>query len=355
MRSRNVALIFVALISLAFVLSGCQSKSNKKIFGYSISQGPNQVNNFRILNDGTLDALAPSTFALGSIPTAIAQHPNGKFLYVISNSGDVIYLLAIAEDGSLSSLIGSPIAVSNPTDIAISNDEIHLYVTSDLGIIYQFEILQDGTLSPLTPASVSPGGNLTSIAITPNGLFAYVVNSGNLVNQYTINANGTLTPNTPATVAAAAGANDVVIPRNSGYVYVIGNSGINQYMVETSGKLTALTPALVSQSGGAFNGIMTLNGELLFVVNATAIPADQLVYSYRVGADGKLIAASYGPFAVGAFAFTMGLDATGRYLQVGNFVDGNLKQFQIKSNGNLIPFSGTVPNPSPYGFVSVFR
>lgn len=338
---------------------GCKPKSSKKIFGYAVSASPSRVNNFRVMNDGSLDTLAPSSFSLATQPSNIVAHPNGKFIYVSSYSGSCIYMLAIGDDGSLSNLPGSPLGVTDaatgPEAITISRDGKYVYTSSLVSSVAQFTVQSDGSLVAMTPATVGASGPVSDVEIAPNGLFAYAVTTTGTVNQYSVGATGGLTPLTPATVATSGGATDISITPGSGYAYVISGSGINQYSIGVDGKLTALVPALVAQSGGAYASQMTLNGQFLYVVNATTNAPDQLIHGYSIGVDGKLTSLATGPYAVGLNAYKIDLDATGRYIYVSNFLSGDLNAFTVKASGQLIPFGSTIPTAQPLGISTVFR
>lgn len=338
---------------------GCTPKSSKKIFGYAAVASPAQIRNFRVLNDGTLDSLAPAAFGLASQPSNIVAHPNGKFLYVTSYNGSSLYMLAIAEDGSLSNLPGSPLGVTDaatgPEAITISRDGKYVYTSSNISSVAQFTVQVDGTLLAMAPATVSASGPVTDVEISPNGLFAYAVTTGGTVNQYSVGATGGLTPLTPATVATSLGATDFSISPGGGYAYVISTAGIRQYSIGVDGKLTALVPGLVAQAGGANASVITLNGQFMYVVNASTNAPDQLLYGYSIGIDGKLVALPTGPYPVGLTAYKIDIDSTGRYIFVSNFLSGSISSFTIKSSGELLPFVGTTPVAMPLGISTVFR
>ena len=59
--------------------------------------------------------------------------------------------------------------------------------------VSQYTIEADGTLSPLTPATVAAGNGPNSVTVEPSGQFAYVANFST-VSQYRVGADGTLSP-----------------------------------------------------------------------------------------------------------------------------------------------------------------
>src|SRR6185312_16170841 len=73
--------------------------------------------------------------------------------------------------------------------------------------VYQYNVGQDGTVTPKSPASVPAGRSPLGIAVSPDGKTVYAANNGNdTISQYTVGKGRRLTPKSPRTVRAAGGA-----------------------------------------------------------------------------------------------------------------------------------------------------
>jgi DNA-binding beta-propeller fold protein YncE len=155
----------------------------------------------------TLIVTAPVTLQqAGPIRTAVDL--TAKFVYVANEASHNISQFKINADGTLSLLATPTVPVGHEplclvVDPAPGTHTLYVAAMDTTGsALYQFNINTDGTLTPLSPASVSAGTTTVSIVVTPDGKYVYVINfsNGNL-SQYKVNADGTLTPLSPATVS----------------------------------------------------------------------------------------------------------------------------------------------------------
>jgi 6-phosphogluconolactonase (cycloisomerase 2 family) len=68
--------------------------------------------------------------------------------------------------------------------------------------VSQYTVGADGSLSPMSPATVVTGTTPRFITVDPTGSYAYVANiNGNTVSQYAISTGGALVPMSSPTVA----------------------------------------------------------------------------------------------------------------------------------------------------------
>jgi len=122
--------------------------------------------------------------------------------------------------------------------------------------ISQYSIGPDGSLTPLSPATVAAGTHPISVTVDPSGRFVYVANPGsNNISQYSIAPDGRLTPLNPATVAAGTNPNSVTVDPSGQYVYVadFNSHNIWQYSIGPDGSLTPLSPATVAAGRRPFS------------------------------------------------------------------------------------------------------
>lgn len=202
-------------------------------------------------------------------PPPVVNPPVG-FAYVTvmaANAGGVgsVYEYAVLQDGSVSPLAQVSVGAGvDPAAVALSNRHAYVVNVGD-GSISQYNIEADNSLVPMNPPVVINPGMKTlgvmpsAVIVDPTGSFLYVANSGDdTLSQFSIGGDGQLTPLTPATVPA--GTEPVSIATKVGpggiHVYVVnsgaagpaGAGSVSQFSMGADGTLTPLNPAAVSAS-----------------------------------------------------------------------------------------------------------
>ncbi|MGZ8476045.1 MAG: PKD domain-containing protein, partial [Candidatus Limnocylindria bacterium] len=136
---------------------------------------------------------------VGSTPFAVAVSPDGAHLYVANSSSDDVSAFAIAADGSLTPVAGSPFATggSGSFGLALAPDGRHLYATNaSSDDISAFALAPGGGLEPVagSPFSLPAGaGSPMAGAVTPDSSRLYVANAtGANVAGFGIAADGGL-------------------------------------------------------------------------------------------------------------------------------------------------------------------
>src|SRR6266849_6315234 len=111
------ARVLTALCAFIAVLSGCAS--GHKQFLYVTGQGTNEVFGFSQSSDGVPKAMGVPNFTVGSLPSSMAFHPPGDFMYITNFGGNNVILLDINKsNGELSVPVSSSIVVPlNPPNI----------------------------------------------------------------------------------------------------------------------------------------------------------------------------------------------------------------------------------------------
>jgi trimeric autotransporter adhesin len=225
------------------------------------------LSQYLIGTNGTLSPMNTPTVVTGPNPYSLTTDPNGQYVYVanydtLSVTGSVSQF-AIGADGSLTPLTPATIAAGNgPNGIAANPAAPYVYVVNyNSSDVYQYSIGAGGLLNPLATPTVAAGTNAASIALTPTGTYAYVANNNfpgatGSVSQYSIDALGTptagsLTPLSTPSVPAGAWPNDIVVDPSGRFVYVVnsntnasGNS-ISQYTIGANGLLTPMSSPTV--------------------------------------------------------------------------------------------------------------
>jgi hypothetical protein len=216
-----------------------------------------------------------------------------------------VYEYAVLNDGSVSPLAQVSVSAGvEPAAVALGG--LHVYVVNvGDGTVSQYNIEADNSLVPMDPpAAVNPGMKTlgvmpSAVILDPSGSFLYVANSGDdTLSQFSIGSGGQLTPLTPATVPAGIKPVSIAVAvgPSGGHVYV-ANSGagvptgvgsVSQYSMGADGTLTLLNAATVS--AGA---------------SPVAIAIDQTIAPLGTAfvmsdCNGSLCMGSITPFAVGA-------------------------------------------------------
>jgi 6-phosphogluconolactonase len=281
-------------------------------FLFVANAGSGDVSAFQITPQaGTLTAVPGSPFASGTRPEGIAVDPGGKFVFVSNQGSSSISVFALAADGSLSPIPGSPFPAASPFGMAVNPSGKVLYVNnfpdsmaSDLNTVSAFQIAANGALSPLvgspTPTANSAGfASSVGMAIDPQGKFLFVADH---MAQAIV----------PFDISATTGA---------------------------------LTPASALPTPAASCGVGCHNNSLRVTVH----PNDQLVYATNVQA-GTVSAFSIvtgglshvADFSTGQHPFGVAVDPTGSFLYVANKVDNTVSAFSVNSStGMLTPITGS--------------
>lgn len=325
--------------------------------------------------------LKPLTFhmtegvASGSGPTTLTTLPDRQtFLYLASQAGSGgasgVTRWRVGEDGgvsfALSSSPGSPTAtVGNGASSIVATPDGHfLYVGNADDTVSQFQIGNDGELSPLSPATVPAQKFPGQLLMDPHGRFLYTLsNWGNTL--YAIGPDGRLTPTAlmPSEQWQKDRSHNVLpsdfgaIDSNGIFLYAC-NGTTSGYRLDGIGRVTALPAPIIgaaNMNDGRDRAVaLSPMGKYAYVLRSTsASKADDLIVPMRVAPDGTLApipgaatipqapplpSPGFQPF----FSTTLAVDPTGQFLVLVN--PGHLDCFRIKSDGSLFPLSMTQHN-----------
>jgi 6-phosphogluconolactonase (cycloisomerase 2 family) len=198
---------------------------------YAADANNNVVWAFTVQPNGSLTLITtlingipvPVTFPADSVTTGVAVDPCNRFVFATNNNSNTVSAYAICNttsparppicdanqypDGYLVQITGSPFNLgggspNGPTVAAVDPLANFLYVLGNKSnTISCFRISQvNGTLAPLTPATIATGINPAAIAIRGDDNWLFVanndtVNGFGIVSQYEITpASGVLTP-----------------------------------------------------------------------------------------------------------------------------------------------------------------
>ena len=260
--------------------------------------------------------------AVNGEPLSLAVSPDGGSLYVAdgSSSNREIDQFTIAASGLLTpkspAAIGLPV-LTDPEAIAVSPDGTGLFVAakSFAGSLLRYPIAAGGVLGSTATADLAtdPVGAPTapsSVVVSPNGQNVYVTGAeqsssdDSVVSQFAIGAGGSVTPMTPLTVSTGsqAFAAGLAISPDGQHLYLSARimssavpAGVFVFNVGAAGLLT-LDPAPPTLFGGNLSGLaLSPDGSSLYVTDLAFG-----IYALSAGQGGNLapktpFAAAIGP------------------------------------------------------------
>ncbi len=235
--------------------------ANSTRFLLACHEGDDTVSSLRV------DALTGKASHLsyqvtGSQPVALAATPEAGFVYTLNRgSADITALALDSATGELTEIAGSPFPVTGggqPSDLALSPDGAFL-ASSDsvLGEIQVFAVAGDGTLSEIAGSPfTTDSGSPSELLYSPTGDLLFAIhNSASRVASYPIAGDGSLveelsllTPDAPQCLAQLENADgDLVVYVGSG------------------GSSNAVTPYVIGPAGGfnPLSSITTVNGSIV--------------------------------------------------------------------------------------------
>ena len=143
-------------------------------FVYVTDEAANQLIGYVVLNGGGLQPMINGPFATGLFPLAVLVDPRGKYVYVANYNARTIgaYTLNVAT-GTPSAVAGAAV-LTDPNPVAIALDPalgIYLYTANNLGGTVTGEQLNasTGALTAIQNSPFPASGNPTSVTIVANG------------------------------------------------------------------------------------------------------------------------------------------------------------------------------------------
>jgi len=337
---------------------------------------PGAVYQYSIGSNGLITPLSLASVPTGVTPTGVVSDPSGRYVYV-ANSGDAtISQYAAGLGGGLVALSPAVVNIAGPFQFAgftlsVDPGGQFLYVVGSprdppgpTASIAQYSIRSDGTLASLAPASLTLSVSaLGSLAIDPGGRYAYLPGDtnapGGLVSQFSINSDGTLTPLTPATVGAPQGTIAVTIAPGGQTAWVIStcidtacDGQIEPYAIGADGTLTPT--GVVTLTGTHVNPVELVtdgsSSSVYLLANAMGVDTNAgAVYQYAIDSMGALAADTPASLTVTSGAVAESVNGSKLYALSANAIGfasglpqgGHIDCYLIGSSGLLTPVSTT--------------
>jgi 6-phosphogluconolactonase (cycloisomerase 2 family) len=269
------------------------------------------------------------------------------YAYVGVGQGGTVDQFQVASDGTLAPL--SPASVpatagAGPGWIVADPSGQYLFSVGYVSpsVISQFVIGSDGTITPNSTATLSGGDNMYPFIFTPNGQFAIIPDEqNNTVSTYSLSPSGTLT--LVATVGSGEVPISAAVDLSGQFVYVgcleNGAASISEYSISTSGTLTPLAPnSSVPAASLPYNLAVSPKG-FLYVVNKGVGTVTVFAIDESTGA-----LANAGSFPTGTGALSepewITFDPTGTYAYVTNLWDDSVTQFTVNATTGALAMNG---------------
>jgi 6-phosphogluconolactonase len=246
-------------------------------FLFVVNQGSNDVSVYSIGSPGSVTQVSGSPFPTGAaplppsnalpVPAGVAVS-SGNFVYIANQGQDTVSAFSLdTATGKLTAIAGSPFAAgTSPTGL------FALLTTSNVSVLYvanqgsnnvsAFNINTDGSLTPTTGSPYAAGLGPVALTADPTRAFLYVANrTSNQLTGYKVSpGSGTLTALSPSTVST--GTNPVALsfqPGGNGctgnacmtnflYVANIGNNTISGFTMTAQSGALATLPAVTTDS-----------------------------------------------------------------------------------------------------------
>jgi 6-phosphogluconolactonase (cycloisomerase 2 family) len=342
----------------------------------TMPQSSGVVYQYGIGTNGSLTPLSTASVPSGLRPTAIVSDPNGHYVYVVNEGDATISQYSVGAGGALTALSPATVSTAGPSaDITSYTASIDpsgrfLYVVglsfvpapsappTTPAVILQFSIGNNGTLTPLSPSSISvPTPALAPLAIDPGGRYAYLATtstaSRSQVLQFSISNDGSLAAVASPLVTAAANAIGVTIAPDGRTAYVlsacIDTNCDGQVTVYAVGMNGALTPTVTTTATGSHIIPITLladtsGSNAYLLANQMGVDTNQgTIYQYTISSAGALAPDSPASLGVdsgavaesvaGPFLYALSANAVG--FASGNQTGGHVNHYAIGSGGVL--------------------
>ena len=304
---------------------------------------------FSIKSSGTLSKIS-NQIAAGSGPNSAAISSDNKYLYV-GNADGGISAYAIASDGSLSALNGSPYATGvTPVSLAIESGDNYLYAldtTSSAISVYRISS-STGSLSAVQTVYFSSvatvSGPLCAVRAAPHKKYLYVALGADGIWVYKVGTSGTLTYVTWGKAPGGGLSMDVTIEPNGNFAYVAdGVSGVWAYSVDQSGGLTVLPSSPFAAGTYPVAAAVDPSAKYVYVANQGA----NSLSAFTRNSDGTLSVLTGQP-GTGLMPTSVTVESSGKFVYVTNENESpDVSIFQIQSDGRLASVgsasSGTAP------------
>ncbi len=306
-------------------------------------------------------------------PSFVALHPNGKFLYSVSElgndgekTGSVSAFAIDTSAGTLKKLNSAPTGGGGACHLVVDKTGKSLMVANyGSGSTAILPVLADGRLGE-TPTVIQHSGtganparqkgpHAHAVVLSPDNRFVFVPDLGlDKIFSYRLDpAKASLTPNDPpfGKVPPGSGPRHFAFAPNGKYAYTINEMGSSVTAFQYDASRGALTEVqTISTLPKDFKGEdnsaeiqVDAKGKFLYASNR----GHDSIAVFEIGKDGKLTPVEHVP-TQGKAPRNFRIDPTGGYLFAANQNTGNVVIFRVdQKSGKLTPTGKSVNVPFP--------
>ena len=301
----------------------------------TVSYTPALADTWKLLR---CDVTATNAYGSTAAPSASQPVQPADLLFSTDYLSSKIGTHSVSATGQLSRIAATNTAYYT-RGLALTPDQRFLYasVESGSGLIQQFAVTENGTLTALTP-DISAAAY--DVAVTPDGRFAYSANyaTSGTVGQYAIGRDGRLSPLATPTIAAGNGTAQLAITSDGKFLYAVNwvSGDVSSYSIGGNGQLTSL--GAVASVGATPRG-MTLveRGSKRFLYVAGY--GTNKLYGFEIDGAGGLTALTGMPSPTAPNLLSASPD--GQYLYVGLWTSAAVAQYAI--NGTTGALTALTP------------
>jgi DNA-binding beta-propeller fold protein YncE len=266
-------------------------------FAYVVSTGSNSVAQFAVGAAGSLTPLSPSSVSTGDAPYSVTVHPSSRYVFVTNHQSGTISQFVVQSNGSLSPNTPPTVEASGAAALVFDPAGKSAYVASHATMaVTRYTLTDAGQLQSSSDASLPIGIDATGMAVSPNGKFLYVTNYGSepgvgaSISQFSISGTGSLTALTPATVTFGSAPTAVAIDATSRFAYVTNqiDGTVSQLAIGADGTLTELTPPTVSTATRPWTVAIRPNSTNLYVAGTSFAAVPEAIWTYAISDAGLL-------------------------------------------------------------------
>ena len=364
-RRHAVAAFFGANSFLPALLSAAPAKGKFVVYVGTYTRGKSKGIYAYHFDAATGDIKELGLAAEVDNPSFVNLHPNGKFLYAVSESspaaekrdGFVTAYSIDTKSGKLTKLNDVLSGGGGPCHLVVDKTGKTLLVANyGTGSVASFPINADGSLKPAATVDQHKGSSMDearqkgphahSVNLSKDNKFLVVGDLGlDQVMIYKLNAAaGTITANDPpyAKVAPGSGPRHFSFHPSGKFGYVINEMNLTVTAFNWNagkGTLTEMQTIATLPEGAERKGASTAeilvhpSGKWLYGSNR----GHDTIAQFNIAADGKLTAAGHTP-TQGQIPRNFRIDPTGNYLFAANQNSDNIVLFRIdQTNGKLTP------------------
>lgn len=287
------------------------------VFGYIANQTSTTITAVSVnLADGSLSEVPGSPFDVGAIPQAVTA--SATTVYVTTKTPSQVIALHLDQTtGSLTRMNTLPCGVL-PDGAAIHPDGYLYVVDSMTPAMYGFAIAADGSLTGIAGSPWSHSGTPAelSVAVHPSGRWVYSLdqNFPGAVLVYTVGAGGTLTEDTSITWVPMTDAEDLAIDGagRHGFVAPLG-SNVPAFTIDPATGALSTTPGSPF-SGPSNNSVLNIaldpTGQFLVLANN----GNNNITAYSVAANGALSTLAGSPITLTDVVWEVATSPLGGYV-----------------------------------------